>query len=101
VFSNSLNLCSSPNVREQVNLSMVLRPFVGPWPLFSFQILYTVSGAGIAQSVLRLATGWTPRGSRNSSPDRVTNFHFSISSRPNLGSTQPPIKWVPGALSRG
>jgi hypothetical protein len=27
------------------------------------------------------------------------NFHFSVSSRPALGSTQPPIQWVPGALS--
>jgi hypothetical protein len=26
---------------------------------------------------------------------------FSMSSRPALGSTQPPIQWVPGALSRG
>jgi hypothetical protein len=24
-----------------------------------------------------------------------------VSSRPALGSTQPPIQWVPGALSRG
>jgi hypothetical protein len=31
----------------------------------------------------------------------VKNFHFSISSRPALGSTQPPIQWVPGALSPG
>jgi hypothetical protein len=31
----------------------------------------------------------------------VGNFHFSISSRPALGSTQPPTKWVPRALSRG
>jgi hypothetical protein len=30
-----------------------------------------------------------------------TVFHFSISSRPAMGSTQPPIKWVPGAPSRG
>jgi hypothetical protein len=26
---------------------------------------------------------------------------FSTSSRPALGSTQPPIQWVPGALSLG
>jgi hypothetical protein len=41
-----------------------------------------------------------PRG-RNSSPDRVKNFLFSKSSRPTLGPTQPPIQWVPGALSPG
>jgi hypothetical protein len=32
---------------------------------------------------------------------RVKTFHFSISCRPALGSTQPPIKWVSGALSPG
>jgi hypothetical protein len=26
---------------------------------------------------------------------------FSTSSKPALGSTQPPIEWVPGALSPG
>jgi hypothetical protein len=26
---------------------------------------------------------------------------FSTSSRPTLGPTQPPIQWVPGALSPG
>jgi hypothetical protein len=36
-----------------------------------------------------------------SSPGRVKIYYFSISSRPALGSTQPPIQWVPGALSRG
>jgi hypothetical protein len=34
-------------------------------------------------------------------PGRVKNFHFSMSSRPALGSTQPPIQWVLGVLSRG
>jgi hypothetical protein len=39
-----------------------------------------------------------PRG-RNSSPGRVKNFHFSISSRPFLGPAQSPFQCVPGALS--
>jgi hypothetical protein len=38
---------------------------------------------------------------RGSSPGRVKNFHFSMLSRPALASTQPPIQWVPGALSWG
>jgi hypothetical protein len=36
-----------------------------------------------------------------SSPGGVKNFNFSKSSRPALSSTQPPIQWVPGALSPG
>jgi hypothetical protein len=54
-------------------------------------------------SSVSIATGYglDDQGGGSSSPDRVKNFHFSISSRPSLGSTQPPIKWVPGALSRG
>jgi hypothetical protein len=39
--------------------------------------------------------------SRSSSPGRTKNFLFSKSSRPALGSTQPPIQWVPRALSPG
>jgi hypothetical protein len=45
---------------------------------------------------------WLQAGqSRNqsSSPGRVKNFLFFTSSRPTLGSTQPPIQRVPGALS--
>jgi hypothetical protein len=29
------------------------------------------------------------------------HFHFSMSSRPALGSTQPPIQWIPGPLFLG
>jgi hypothetical protein len=46
-----------------------------------------------------LRAGW-PRG-RSSSPGRVKNFLFSMSSIPAPGPTQPPIHWVQGALSPG
>jgi hypothetical protein len=54
-------------------------------------------------SVVGIATsnGLGDRGGRSSNPGRVKNFLFSKSSRPALRSTQPPIQWVPGALSPG
>jgi hypothetical protein len=44
-----------------------------------------------------LRTGW----SRGRSPCRVNNFYFSISSRPALGSIQPPSQWITRAISSG
>jgi hypothetical protein len=38
---------------------------------------------------------------RSSSAGRLNNFIFSKSSRPTLGSTQPPIQWVPGGSFPG
>jgi hypothetical protein len=52
---------------------------------------------GSRDSSVGIATGYGLDDQRG----RVKNFHFSISSRPALGSTQPLIKSVPGALSRG
>jgi hypothetical protein len=46
-----------------------------------------------------LLTG-RPRG-RSSGPGRIKNLLFSTSSRRAQGSTQPPNKWVPGAVSLG
>jgi hypothetical protein len=52
------------------------------------------SAVGVATSYLLDNRGvgvWVPVGSRI----------FSTSSRPALGSTEPPIQWVPGAVSLG
>jgi hypothetical protein len=46
-----------------------------------------------------LRAGW-PRG-RSSSPGSVKNFHLSMLSRPFLGLTEPPLQWIPRALSPG
>jgi hypothetical protein len=40
-----------------------------------------------------------PRG-QSSSPGRAKNFLFSMLSRLALEPTQPPIQWIPGALSQ-
>jgi hypothetical protein len=39
-------------------------------------------------------------GGRSSNPGRVKKFLFSTSSRPALGSTQPPIQRIQGTLKR-
>jgi hypothetical protein len=54
-------------------------------------------------SIDSLATGWTTGGRRvqSSSSDSVKNFHFTISSRPAVGSTQVPSQWETGYPSPG
>jgi hypothetical protein len=63
----------------------------------SFPILVSLDGA------VGIATGYglNHRGGLTTSPGEIKNFHFSTSSRPPLGPTQPHIQWVPGALSLG
>jgi hypothetical protein len=58
---------------------------------------YTVQ---IRDSAVGIATSYEldHQEGRSSSSDRVKNFLFS---RPALGSTQPPIQWVPGAERPG
>jgi hypothetical protein len=48
-----------------------------------------------------IATGNGLRRQRggSSNPSKVKNFLFSMSSRLVLGPAQPPIQWVPVALS--
>jgi hypothetical protein len=38
---------------------------------------------------------------RSSIAGKIKNFLSSTSFRPALGSTEPPLQWVPGALSSG
>ena len=60
-----------------------------PTSLFYLIVLIGYLWAGIAQSVKRLATGWTVRGSK---PGGSENSH----TRPDRpwGPPQPPIEWV-------
>jgi hypothetical protein len=53
----------------------------------------------IAQSLYQLIYGLDDRGGR--SGVQLGSRMFSTSSTPALGSTQPPIQWLTGALSPG
>jgi hypothetical protein len=70
---------------------------------FFFFSIYLIIPYRSRDSVVGIATGYglDDRGIRSSSPGRVKNFLFSTSSRPALGSTQPPIEWILVALSPG
>jgi hypothetical protein len=54
-------------------------------------------------SSVGIATGYglDDRGVKVPVPKEVKNFLFSTSSRLTLGSTQPPIQWIPGSLYPG
>jgi hypothetical protein len=54
-------------------------------------------------SSVGIATGYglDGRGAEVRVPVGARIFLHSTSSRPALGPTQPPIQWVPGALSLG
>jgi hypothetical protein len=49
----------------------------------------------------RWATGWTIGVLRFDSRRGLGIFLFTTASRTALGPTQPPIQWIPGALSLG
>jgi hypothetical protein len=60
--------------------------------------------AGIPQlDGVDIVTGYRldDRGIGVPSPGKAKNFLFYKSYGPALGPTQPPIQWVPGALSPG
>jgi hypothetical protein len=57
--------------------------------------------AGVAQSVQCLAMGWTVGRSRFDPQQGQRIFPLASESRPALGSTRPPVQWVPVVLSPG
>jgi hypothetical protein len=58
-------------------------------------------GAGLAQAVYCLTTGWTTGRSGFDPRQEQRIFPLSSVSRPALGPTQLPLQWVPGVLSPG
>jgi hypothetical protein len=65
------------------------------------RLLYFSSGAGVAQSVQCLTTGWTT-GRSGLDPRRGQRI-FPLASvfRPALRPTQSPVQWVLGVISLG
>jgi hypothetical protein len=63
--------------------------------LRTYSLVLSSQRAGIG-----IRYGWMTEES-SSSPGRVKHFLFPTSSRPALGSTQPPLQWIPGALPPG
>jgi hypothetical protein len=79
--------CTSIIIR---NLVMMFRNIIGDYTVRSWD-----SAVGIVSGKAR-----RPKD-RSFSPGQVKNFLFSTSVIPAPGFTQPPIQWVPGALSPG
>jgi hypothetical protein len=67
---------------------------------FMYTLVFGVSDRFVITFYLFCLWAGRLRG-QSSSPGRMKKVHFSVSSRLTLGSTQPPIQWVPGALSLG
>jgi hypothetical protein len=84
----------SLNYHSMIYVTAVLLSCTDLWDSNNTYCLYSV--VSIATSY-----GLDNRGVGSLSPGRAKNFLFAGSSRPALRPTQPPIQWVPGALSQG
>jgi hypothetical protein len=71
------------------------------WMTYFTYHLVAVLGAGAAQAVQCLTTGWTTGRSGFDPRWGQRIFPLASVSRPALGPTQPPVQWVPGVLSPG
>jgi hypothetical protein len=73
----------------------------GQLNIFLFQLAISMCWSRDSSVGIATVYGLDDQGGGSSSPGRVKKFRFSISCRSAPGSTQPPIKWVLGALSPG
>jgi hypothetical protein len=94
---------SAQRIPTAVNFGFLYRSrYFSPHPNKKkyFKTCYAGLEAGIPQSVQRRTTGWTARF-RFLVVARTRDFLFYTAPRPALGPRQPPIQWVPRALSPG
>ena len=95
ILYSPLNMCLATSRPKFLSLSFL--------PSFSYNIDFlfvhfvSLYWTGIAQSVKRLATGRTVRGSKKKKSRLGRDF--SHQSRSALGPNQPPIQWEPGLFS--
>jgi hypothetical protein len=71
--------------------------------LFLGTLLPLLNPINLSDNAVGIATGYglDDQGVGVPSPGESKNFHFSMSSLPALGPTQPPIQLVPGLFTRG
>jgi hypothetical protein len=113
-FSNAFSLCSSLMSETRFNTHTKLHAKFMILYILNFTFMIKIVIVTVVPHYFNFATfsiyllvgiatgyGLDDRGVRVRDPVGSRIFLFFTSSRPALGSTQPPIQWVPGALFPG
>jgi hypothetical protein len=94
------NFATSKNLYTALQLVTLVRPLEGGDLLNSHSSL-NYGYKNLKWIYQRLTASWTIGWSAFDSRRELGIFLFHTASRPVLGPTEPPIQWVPGALSLG